>query len=147
MFGSIVIQKQQVKNPHRLRSLDRYDILYKKKFNPNEEETVMFREGVEKEHLGVYLASLCKFFYEQDGNESKIPETLATENESDMGKRIVYQCRHCYTVYDPEVGDALQNIAGCTGFEALPDSYCCPLCEAPKEAFAEIDEKELTKIN
>ena len=145
MFGNVLIRKQQTKNPHRLKSLERYEILYKKNFNPNEEEAVVFREGVEKEHIGIYLVSLCKFFYERTEMEINIPENKVTQKEESPPKRIVYQCRQCFSVYDPSIGDEEQNITTGTVFEDMPAGYCCTLCEAPKEEFVEID--EIASIN
>lgn len=147
MFGSIVIEKQQTKNPHKLRSLERFNILYKKNFNPNERESVMFRENVEKEHLGIYLASLCKFFYEQD-HDSFFHEPTSEHAHNDVvNKRVVHQCKNCFTVYDPLIGDKDQGIEEGTKFEELPGTYQCPLCEAGKEEFIEVEEAALTEIN
>ena len=56
--------KQQNKNPHRLKILERYDILYKKDFDPNGKELMLIRECVEKDFIGVYLVSLF-YFYKQ----------------------------------------------------------------------------------
>jgi rubredoxin len=33
-----------------------------------------------------------------------------------------------------------QNVVARTGFENLPEGYCCILCEAPKEEFVIIEE-------
>ncbi|KAI9451190.1 hypothetical protein F5148DRAFT_1290295 [Russula earlei] len=66
MFGSVLIRRQQNKNPHRLRTLDRYDILYTKDFNPNSTEYLLFRENMEKSFIGTYLVSLsgaCQYPY------------------------------------------------------------------------------------
>ncbi len=147
MFGSVVIRKQPSKNPHRLRSLDRYDILYKKKFNPNERETVLFREGVEREHIGIYLVSLCKFFYEQDSLDATIYESLPSQTESVQATRKVHQCWHCLTVYDPSIGDEEQNIAVGTNFDDLHVTYHCPVCDSGKEAFIEVEEIDLVKVD
>ena len=144
MFGSVVIQKQQTKNPQRLRSLERYDILYRKNFNPNEGEVIVYREGVEKEHLGVYLAGLCKYFYEMGIKENIISETNHSTEEVTVEKRIVYQCRHCYTVYDPEIGDEELNIESGTEFKDLDATYHCPLCQASKEEFLPVEESMLS---
>lgn len=143
MFATIVIQKQQMKNPHRLKSLHRYNILYKKTFNPNEGETVLFREGVEKEHLGVYLVSLCKFFYEQNSAENILPDDQPPQTEIASEKRIIYQCQDCYSIYDPELGDEDQNIAAGTSFENLPETYHCSLCDSSMERFSEIEETNM----
>jgi rubredoxin len=145
MFGSVVIEKQQTKNPHKLKSLERYNILYKKNFNPNERESVMFREGVEKDHLGIYLTSLCKFFYERDNNE--FYETVSAPTQNDPpNKRLVHQCKKCFTVYDPLIGDGEQNIVAGTKFEDLPSNYLCPLCESEKDNFIGVEETSLSKV-
>jgi len=144
MFGSVVIQKQQTKNPHKLKSLDRYNIFYKKNFNPNERENVLFRENVEKEHLGIYLASLCKFFYERDSKE--FYEVVSEPLENDVPqKRMVHQCKNCLTIYAPLLGDEEQNVSAGKNFDELPSSYHCPLCETLKEDFIEMEEAALFK--
>jgi rubredoxin len=140
MFGNILIRKQQTKNPHRLKSLERYDILYKKNFNPNEEELVLYREGVEKEHIGIYLVGLCRFYYERDSMGTVFSQDNSPQKDVFPEKQIVFRCPHCFSVYDSSVGDAEQNIVAGTGFENLPEGYCCTLCEAPKEEFVEVEE-------
>ncbi|MEO5995283.1 MAG: rubredoxin [Chitinophagaceae bacterium] len=69
LFGSVVIHKQPNNSANQRKSLDRYDILYTNKFNPNSEEYIEYRKDVLKEHLGTYLVSLCKFFYEEQINQ------------------------------------------------------------------------------
>jgi rubredoxin len=145
MFGSVIIEKQQTKNPHKLKSLERYNILYRKNFNPNERESVMFRESVEKEHLGIYLTSLCKFFYERDNKEFYETVTAPVQNE-ESNKKVIHQCKNCRTVYDPVIGDEEQNITAGTKFEDLPSSYLCPLCESEKDDFIEVEETSLSKV-
>ena len=51
-----------------------------------------------------------------------------------------YKCQVCDYIYDPAKGDASQNIAPGTAFEALPDSWTCPDCGAPKSDFIALDE-------
>ena len=48
-----------------------------------------------------------------------------------------YVCKVCGYVYDPAVGDDTQGIAAGTSFDALPDSWVCPLCGVGKEDFEE----------
>ncbi len=148
MFGSVVIRKQQNKNPHRLKSLERFDILYTHDFNPNSSDLIMFRENVEKEYLGTYLVSLCKMFYEKTSSinilERHVSNHKTQQTTQTVVSKIIYQCTHCYTVYDERLGDAENNIAAGTSFEELPPSYFCPLCEATKEDFAAVEEDKLT---
>jgi rubredoxin len=143
MFGNILIRKQQTKNPHRLKSLERYDILYKKNFNPNEEDLVLYREGVQKEHIGIYLVGLCRFYYERDQMETVLSEVNSAQNDVFPEKQFVFRCPHCFSVYDPSIGDAEQNVIAGIGFENLPEGYCCNLCEAPKDEFVEVEETVL----
>ncbi|RPD51884.1 rubredoxin [Paracnuella aquatica] len=141
MFGSIIIRKQQVKNPHRLRSLDRYDLLYTKDFNPNAATLVPFRDGLEKEQLGVYIVSLCKMYYEQQAEKYAQKNAMAIVEPKEakppvVTKETVHQCPDCLTIYDAAMGDADAGIEAGTSFNLLPESYCCPLCESPKSSFA-----------
>jgi len=146
MFGAIVIHKEQTKNPHRLKSLERYTILYKKAFNPNERECMVFRQGVGKEHLGIYLESLCKYFYEQIGNVLAILEGERVGGETNVEERTIHQCKNCHTVYDWMIGDEEQEIVGGTTFGDLPETYSCPVCSSSKIEFEEIKESALNRV-
>jgi rubredoxin len=55
--------------------------------------------------------------------------------------KILHQCKHCFTVYDAQLGDAENNIKAGTAFEELPEAYHCPLCDAAKEDFIEVGRK------
>lgn len=141
MFGSIIIRKQQNKNPHRLKSLERFDLLHTPGFNPNTSELVLFREGLEKEHLGTYLISLCKMFYQQQ--EARLYNTIAVAppvslQPAPVQQYFVHQCRHCLTVYDSKEGDATQHIVPETPFASLPETYTCPTCDSAKKDFREV---------
>lgn len=139
LYASVLIKKKAVKNPHRLKSLERFDILHTKDFNPNTDEWVTYREDVKKEYIGTYLVSLCKLFYSREserdllheGDESKI-KTLPQA----VIKKI-YQCPRCLSVYDEQAGDEQAGISAGTAFDDLPEIYCCPLCETKKEYFEE----------
>ena len=48
-----------------------------------------------------------------------------------------YICDMCGYVYDPEMGDAVGDIAAGTAFEDLPDDWVCPICGASKDEFSE----------
>jgi len=47
---------------------------------------------------------------------------------------LLYQCRHCLTVYDKAYGDELNTIPAGTAFADI-DTYICPVCEAGKDSF------------
>lgn len=53
-------------------------------------------------------------------------------DDYDMSK---YKCSVCGYVYDPEKGDPSQGILPGTAFDALPASWKCPKCKAPKSKF------------
>ncbi|MBD0352144.1 MAG: rubredoxin, partial [Flavisolibacter sp.] len=146
LFGSVIIRKQSTKNPHRLKSLERFDILYTKDFNPNSSELELFRENVEKEHLGTYLVALCKHYYQRGKPKPLLPVTeknSVAQPAAQLLSKIVYQCKHCLTVYDEQVGDEENGIAAGTSFQDLPSSYNCPLCDADKGDFRAIEERRL----
>ena len=47
-----------------------------------------------------------------------------------------YVCNACGYIYDPAKGDPENGIPPGTAFEALPDSWVCPECGAPKSEFS-----------
>lgn len=148
MFGTVVIRKTDRKNPGRLKSLERFDILYTKDFNPNNpRELVLFRKDVMKEHIGTYLVSLCKLFYDEESREDILQQltqqTMINNNVAVTEKKIVYQCKDCLSIYDEQAGDIATNILPNTPFDALDEHYCCPLCEAPKDNFVAVDAAKL----
>ncbi len=46
-----------------------------------------------------------------------------------------FECGVCWTVYDPEAGDDVAQVPPGTAFEDLPDTWCCPHCDSPRERF------------
>jgi flavin reductase (DIM6/NTAB) family NADH-FMN oxidoreductase RutF/rubredoxin len=50
-----------------------------------------------------------------------------------------YKCQVCGYIYDPVAGDPDGGIKAGTPFEAIPDSWTCPVCGADKSQFVKID--------
>lgn len=49
-----------------------------------------------------------------------------------------YECAACGYVYEPAKGDDTSDIPAGTAFEALPDSWRCPVCGARKPRFSNL---------
>ena len=47
----------------------------------------------------------------------------------------IMECKICWSVYEPAVGDDYRQIQAGTLFLSLPDDWSCPDCGAPKEQF------------
>ncbi|ARC90579.1 [NiFe]-hydrogenase assembly chaperone HybE [Rhodovulum sp. MB263] len=45
------------------------------------------------------------------------------------------ECKICWTVYDPALGDEFRQILPGTPFAALPGDWTCPTCDAPAAQF------------
>ncbi|SDZ84067.1 Rubredoxin [Arachidicoccus rhizosphaerae] len=135
LFSSVLIKKKNLKNPHRLKSLDRYDILHTVDFNPNTQKWVVFREDVKKEYIGTYLVSLCKEFYSRNLSQEFPLETEVAEQAEIEDNRQIYQCNSCLSVYDPEKGDAFFDIEPGTTWQEVPDNYQCAVCGKDKSGF------------
>jgi rubredoxin len=130
--GSIVIRKSE--SP-KAKKLDRYSIWHTPDFDPYAMETVLYREDLEKENLYPYIVSLCKeFYHRQSEHLSPITDVAPPPSQHDPEKNN-YHCRHCLTAYSQEYGDPAQGIQPGTSFEALPDTWACPICEAPKSDY------------
>lgn len=106
-------------------------------------EYTLFRSNIVKENLPTYLIALCKYFYEQGSEKELLPGSTyaneAVEEKKISVKKMIWQCSHCLTVYDDETGEPGNDIAAGTLFEALPATWCCPLCESPKNEFKQIE--------
>jgi rubredoxin len=57
-----------------------------------------------------------------------------------VGAATRYECRICWTVYDPALGDEVWQIAPGTPFAALPTHWSCPTCSAEKTGFLVLDD-------
>jgi rubredoxin len=44
-------------------------------------------------------------------------------------------CTGCGYIYDPAVGDPKGEVEPGTPFEEIPETWCCPVCYLPKDAF------------
>lgn len=148
LFGSIIIRRQTNGSANQRKILDRYDILYTRDFNPNSKDFIVFRKNIEKENLGVYLVSLCKYFYELQSQEELIKDNMYVEEVMVDNPVIqtglkVFQCRNCFTIYDKQYGDAINGIVPGIPFNELPSNFQCPTCNSPKDDFAEIEKMPL----
>ena len=148
LFGSIVIRKLVNQAPNQRKNLDRYDIFFTRDFNPNSKDFILFRKNIEKENLGVYLVSLCKYFYGLQGREELIVHDIYRQETIEpkpvvQQREPVFQCRHCLTTYDPAFGDEMNSVPPGTPFLNIDNTYECPTCDAPKSDFAEIEKMPL----
>jgi rubredoxin len=141
LFGSVIIRKVHLPGETEERQL--FDILHTTDFNPNSKKLVDYRNHVTTDTLGEALAELCRYYADQ--NVSAIPSTnIEPQNVSDSDTvDIVFQCRFCLSIYDEQTGDESQCVASGTSFRDLPDAFCCPLCEAEKSAFLEIERHKI----
>lgn len=139
MFGSVIIRKKERTGTSKLKSQERFDILYSEDFDPNSKSLWLYRDGVSKEQLGTYLVSLCKFYYEYNVLSRVHIEAQANEAAKMPAEEktvpVVYQCSKCLTVYDEEAGSPEQNVWPGTPFAQLSESFCCLMCEASKRDF------------
>ena len=46
-----------------------------------------------------------------------------------------FKCIVCGYIYDPEIGDPDNGVIACTAFDAIDDSWVCPVCGVGKEEF------------
>ncbi len=55
-----------------------------------------------------------------------------------LGPRL--ECKICWAVYDPALGDEIWQIPPGTPFSNLPPHWSCPNCSAEKSAFLPLDD-------
>ncbi|MCU0448682.1 MAG: rubredoxin [Bernardetiaceae bacterium] len=78
------------------------------------------------------LIHLAQTFFEQNQASQPSPAPAELPEAATSPGYPVLQCSHCLSVYDPQVGDPAAQVPPQTPPEALPDSYCCHLCAAPR---------------
>lgn len=139
LYGSVLVRKQFNMIRGELKALNKFDILYTAGFNPNSKDFILFRDNVEKEHLATYLIGLCKYFYEQESTGNLLQGEIYREDKNPVEipevEKYIFECLHCMTIYEEEIGEPELNISPGTLFNTLPESYKCPLCEGPKIDF------------
>ena len=79
------------------------------------------------------------YYHQVKGGKS--PKTAPTyvkeEPEAPKEKSSAkYHCNVCGYVYDPDAGDPDNGIKPGTPFEELPETWMCPICNAPKSEFS-----------
>ncbi len=52
------------------------------------------------------------------------------------------ECKVCWYVYDPALGDDYWQIPPGTPFSALPEHWRCPQCDTPPEGFMRVVDDE-----
>ncbi|WP_426059185.1 rubredoxin [Hymenobacter sp. B1770] len=130
LFGSIVVRAQAG------RSSEQFEILHTRDFNPNSRDFVLFRQHVQRDRLGWYLAELCHQYCVQAGTGALREDSEAAVPEPPVAptRVLLPQCPRCFTVYDAAYGDPAQEVAPGTLWEELPD-YRCSTCETPAAEF------------
>jgi rubredoxin len=139
VFGSVLVRKRPLLRLGGLALLSRYDILFTDEFNPNSRRYFTFATGLWRMHVPGQLERLCRKFSARNWaevREEARPEAVATPVfAEEKPARLVHECPHCLTVYDPAFGDERNNVAPGVAFDELPETYVCPTCEAPKAEF------------
>jgi len=141
LFGSVIIRRVHLLGETEERQL--FDILHTTDFNPNSKKLVNYRKDVTADALGKVLAELCRYYADQSvstihSNDIE-PQNISHSDTFDT----VFQCRFCLSIYDEKTGDESGGVASGTLFRDLPEAFCCPLCEAEKTAFLEIERHKI----
>jgi rubredoxin len=62
------------------------------------------------------------------------------ERTAAIGPHACLECKICWTVYDPALGDEVWQIPPGTPFTELPAHWSCPNCAAEKSSFLVLDD-------
>lgn len=137
-FTSIVIEKNsipQFEQPFKIQPT--YSVLHSEDFDPNTCRYKVYAQDVSQAQLPGLLMELSQLYFQLLNTNTQYrtpikkqdnPLLIVTENP-------LFQCSDCLSLYDEKLGDPANNMEAGTPFENLPETYCCPLCEAPKTSF------------
>ena len=135
VFGSVLVRKRPLLQLGQVALFSVYDIYFAENFNPNSRTYYLFEKGLFKLHVPNQLNRLCRTFNARrllEGAEIGRPDTEKVEL---IGPSVlpIYQCPHCFTVYDEQYGDERRGIPAGISFRELPPDYSCSTCDAPKQ--------------
>ncbi len=150
VFGSIIIRRKPGIRLGSYVPYHLYDILYTEDFNPNSRKLFVFEKNLPKSYVGEHIRRICKTFLRtRIGQQTEelfsqpLDETLFASEPKQPEPVFVHQCSACGSVYDAEIGEPENGIEAGITFEALPDTYTCPLCEARKNEFVRVEKQSL----
>ncbi|MET1258221.1 rubredoxin [Flagellimonas sp. DF-77] len=136
-FASIIVEKNPIPEAiKQFKGKPTFNVLHFKNFDPNTDEYVGYAQAVDQKQLGQLLMELSKKYFKELSKPQERGKGLKKDDE--IALRTVFQCTSCLTVYDASQGDAQANIPAGTPFKGLSETYCCPVCEAPKSNFQEV---------
>jgi len=99
--------------------------------------TIFLGEIVDCEVLSDAEPMTYAYYHEVKGGKS--PKTAPTyvkeEAAQPVENKIRFVCNVCGYIYDPAKGDPDNGVAPGTSFEAIPDTWTCPICGASKKEF------------
>jgi len=146
VFSSILVKRRPLISICGVRLFHVYDILCAHDFNPNERTGSVFSRNNPRFLLAEQLRRSVVSFYNYRANLNQQKEkTIRVKKEIPIKEvaEYIYQCNHCFTVYDEKAGEPDNGIQPNSGFTDLPTNYCCPLCEAPKGDFVKKEKSKL----
>lgn len=68
------------------------------------------------------------------------PDPAASPFADGRAARGRYECKICWTVYDPQLGDPVWQIPPGTPFSQLPLHWSCPNCAGEQSGFLPLDD-------
>ncbi len=99
--------------------------------------TIFIGKVVDADILSSAEPMTYAYYHEVKGGKS--PKTAPTyveeKKEQPPTATNKYRCKVCGYVYDPAAGDPDSGVPAGTAFEALPETWACPVCGAPKSEF------------
>ena len=130
----IVIEKLPTRSNFMTKQyMGNFNIYFAKNFEINQKDYVLFAKNITYSSLPQKLQELTSIYYEIQNAPNEEEKLKATPVEKE--KELIYRCIHCLTTYNQEYGDETNKIAPGTPFANLPDSFRCPVCDAPKKDF------------
>lgn len=143
VYASIMLMKRRFKLFNLIPLHNVYDISYTEDFNPNGRTKKYFAQGVWRFNVDEQLRRCVLKYNSMIAENQVLAAGLKDDHKTDEvptpSIKIVHQCPDCFTIYDADFGDLLNDIPAGVAFEDLPDSYCCPTCETHKREFKTLE--------
>jgi len=113
---------------------------FEEQISESEDHAGIFRRAARTFGL---LAPVEQHHAERYGVALEALQGKGTASESPTPVAGKWICKVCSMIYDPALGDPDSGIAPGTPFEAIPDSWVCPICGTRKANFEPYREAQL----
>jgi len=135
-FGNVLIERLDDQSM-------RYKVSHTPEFSLFDSDRVAVKVVIRVSALVKVLQEICLLYYKQLKEREAaaiLPASPSATRKPVLRTFSLFQCQTCFTIYNQDIGDVVNNIMPGIPFESLPEHYLCPVCEGEKHEYIKLEE-------